>query len=249
MHDVYINALGSFLPGNPISSNDMEKYLGFINGRPSRNRAVVLRQNRIKKRYYALDQTGRQIYSSAEMAANAIRNAVEQSEVILKDISYLATSCTLGDVLVPGLASHVHAHLGIKPIEIASFQSVCASALMAIKSAWLQIASAEHKCAAVSGSEFSSRYFRPGFYEDILGLKEQEIIPLEADFLRFTLSDGGGALIAENKPNEKQISLKIKWIDIKSFAGRFDTCMIAGHAEENFGLNLTVLFRQYNPAH
>tara|TARA_R110002124_G_scaffold149220_1_gene314922 strand:+ start:59921 stop:61048 length:1128 start_codon:yes stop_codon:yes gene_type:complete len=227
-NDVYINSLGAFLPGGAIASDEMEAYLGYIYDKPSRHRALVLRQNRIQTRHYALDKAGKPRYSSAEMAAHAARDAADKSEVSLNDITYLATASTLGDVLVPGLASHTHAELGLPPIEIANFQSVCASALMALKTAYLQVKTDEHQCAAVCGSEFSSRYFRPGFYEGTNQVNEEGKIALDADFLRFTLSDGAGAAILENKPNDRQLSLKINWIDIRSYADRFDTCMVGG---------------------
>jgi 3-oxoacyl-[acyl-carrier-protein] synthase-3 len=162
------------------------------------------------------------------MAVYAIEDAVRKSEISPKDISYLATSTTIADVLLPGLASHVHAGLKLPPLEIASFQSVCASSLMALKTAYTQIRAGEHACAAVSGSEFASRYFRPGFYEHTRAYQNDGAPPIEADFLRFTLSDGAGAAILENKPNARQVSLKIKWIDIRSYADRFETCMMAG---------------------
>lgn len=236
MQDVYINSFGAFLPGSPVSNADMEEYLGFVNNKPSRYRAPALRQNKIKSRHYALSKEGKQLHSSAQMAANAILDAVKISETSVKDITYLATSSTLGDILVPGLASHVHAELETGPIEIANFQSVCASVMMALKSAYLQIRTGEHACAAVTGSEFASRYFRPGFYEAAMKRKGWEELPYEADFLRFTLSDGAGAAILENKPNENSLSLKIHWIDIRSYAHLFDTCMLAGGVRKNNGI-------------
>ncbi|TVQ84220.1 MAG: StlD/DarB family beta-ketosynthase [Micavibrio sp.] len=234
MREVYINSFGAFLPGDPVVNSEMEEYLGLIGGKKSRHRALVLRQNKIKTRHYALDKSGAARYGSAEMAAEAVRAAVEKSENTAEDITYLAASATLGDMLVPGLASHIHAELGLRPIEIANFQSVCASAMMAMKSAWLQIRAEEHDCAAVCGSEFSSRYFRPGFYEKSRAFLENGEIPLEADFLRFTLSDGAGAAILENRPNAGGVSFKILWIDIRSYAGRFQPCMTAGIAEEKY---------------
>ena len=84
----------------------------------------------------------------------------------------------------------------------------CASSLMAMKTAWLQLRADEHKCAAVSGSEFSSRFFRPGFYEHTQSYRQTGEVPLEAAFLRFTLSDGAGAAILETRPNQRQLSLK-----------------------------------------
>ena len=61
-------------------------------------------------------------------------------------------------------------------------------------------------------------------------------VPLDADFLRFTLSDGAGAVILEGKPNTRQLSLKIKWIDLRSYADRFDVCMMAGAVKEDESL-------------
>ncbi len=233
MRNVYINSFGSFLPNDPVNNADMEEYLGFIGGKKSKYKPLVLRQNRIKYRHYALNKDGEQQYSSSEMAALAIKHAVNNSEIILSDISYLGSSSTLGDCLVPGLASHIHAELNIKPIEIANFQSVCGSSIMALKSGYLQIGSEEHDYAAISGCEFASRYFRPGFYEDSNEFLENGEIDINADFLRFTLSDGAGACILESKPNTHSRSLKINWIDIKSYADRFDTCMSAGEGWSN----------------
>jgi 3-oxoacyl-[acyl-carrier-protein] synthase III len=235
MTDVHINGLGVFLPGEPVPNDNMEEYLGYIFGKPSRFRKIVLKQNQIKKRHYALDRQGRSLHSSSGMAAAAIQTAVKNSEISLGDIDYLATSATLGDGLVPGLAAHVHAALGVREIEIANFQSVCASAMMALKSAYVQLKAGEHDCAVVSGSEFASRYFRPGNYECVAAYKGAGEIPFQADFLRFTLSDGAGAAILETKPNARELSLKINWIDIRSYAHRFDTCMVGGAVKRECG--------------
>ena len=228
MNDVYINSFGTFLPGEPIANRDMEEYLGCLKGTPSKHRAFILRQNKIKTRHYALDKHGTPLHSNAEMAAKAIRNAVHDSEISLSQITYLATASTINDVLLPGLASHVHAELGIPPVELASFHGVCASSLMMLKTAWLQVGSGEHACAAISGSEFASRYFRPGFYEHTAPVQAVGRIPLEADFLRFTLSDGAGAAVLERRPNTRQPSLKMRWVDLRSYADRFETCMLGG---------------------
>jgi 3-oxoacyl-[acyl-carrier-protein] synthase-3 len=233
MNEVYVNSLGAFLPGNPIPNTEMEDYLGCVFGKPSKYRAITLKQNQIKQRHYALDKQGCSLHSNSGMAAAAIHAAVKNSEISLQDISYLAASATLGDSLVPGLAAHVHAALGVKEIEIANFQSVCASSLMAFKSTYAQLKAGEHDCAAVSGSEFASRYFRPGNYECVDAYKAAGEIPFQADFLRFTLSDGAGAAILETKPNARQLSLKINWIDIRSYAHRFDTCMVGGAVKQD----------------
>jgi len=100
--------------------------------------------------------------------------------------------------------------------------------VMAIKNAYLQIKCGEHTLAAVSGSEFASRYLKASFYENTIDYKNTGVIPLESDFLRYTLSDGAGAALLENKPNQQGLSLEIKWIDIKSFSHQFETSMVGG---------------------
>jgi 3-oxoacyl-[acyl-carrier-protein] synthase-3 len=233
MLDVYINGFGAFFPGPPVGNDEMESHLGRIGGKPSRYRPLVLRNNKIRSRHYALDAAGVAQHSNAGMAAAAIVAAVESSELALADVTYLATATTLGDVLLPGLASHVHAELKLGPIEIASFQSVCTSSLMALKSAYAQVRIGEHRAAAVSGSEFASRYFRPGFYEHARnGDGTTAEAPFDAEFLRFTLSDGAGAVVLEPAPNARHRSLKISWIDIRSFAHRFAPSMLAGAAQD-----------------
>lgn len=192
----------------------------------------MLQQNRIETRHYALDMHGTPQHSSASMAAHAVRHAIAGSELSLRDLTFLASSCTLGDQLVPGLASAVHAELGIPNLELANLQSVCASALMACKTAMLNVASGEHRAAAVTGSEFASRYFQPMHYEHTDEFLARGRIGFDADFLRFTLSDGAGAAILEPQPNQHGLSLRMRWIHLRSFADRFDPCMTAGYARD-----------------
>ncbi|HZZ88888.1 MAG TPA: 3-oxoacyl-[acyl-carrier-protein] synthase III C-terminal domain-containing protein, partial [Caulobacteraceae bacterium] len=116
-------------------------------------------------------------------------------------------------------------------LEIASFQSVCASSLMAAKYAWMSVKSGEAACAAAVAGEFSSRWFRPSFYEGTALIDAKGRLAMAADFLRFTLSDGAGAVVMEGRPRGEGLSLKVDWIDLTSLAGRFDPCMWAGATE------------------
>ena len=69
----YITSLGTFLPGEPIDNASMEEYLGRINGKASRARARILKQNGIETRYYAIDKQQQTLFSNAEMAASAVQ--------------------------------------------------------------------------------------------------------------------------------------------------------------------------------
>jgi len=230
MESVYITGIGKFLPGPVVPNDEMEAHIGRIHGVPSRVRQAILRRNGIKGRHYAIDAEGRHFGTNAGMAAEAIRAACGNAHRGVGDLQYLATSTTQGDLLVPGFGSTVHAELGTGPMEVASFQSVCASSMMAIRAAYLNLRAGDHHLAAVSGSEFSSRWFQPGFYEAFVPRETAAEPPADLEFLRWTLSDGAGALVLETAPRSGGTNLRIDWIDIRSFAGEYENCMFAGQA-------------------
>jgi 3-oxoacyl-[acyl-carrier-protein] synthase-3 len=165
-------------------------------------------------------------HSNAQMCALAVGSALERAGLAPRDLGMLAAATTQGDLLAPGHAAQVHAELGGGPMEIASFQSVCGSSLMAAKAAWLNVRAGEHDVTAACAGEFSSRWFRPSFYEGTALVDAKGRIRAEADFLRFTLSDGAGGVVIEAKPRPG--ALKINFIDIISLADRYDPCMWAG---------------------
>jgi 3-oxoacyl-[acyl-carrier-protein] synthase III len=228
LRDVFITGTGAFLPGPPVGNDAMEDHIGRIGGRPSAVGRRALRWNGVETRHYALTIDGVPLHSNASMAAEAARAGLDDAGLGLGDLQHLATATTQGDYLVPGHGSAVHADLGGGPVEVASYQSVCASALMAAKGAWLTVRAGEADVAVATGSEFSSRWFRPEFYEGTSLVDAKGRARMEADFLRFTLSDGAGAVVMEPRPSPDALSLKVDWIDMVSLAGRFDPCMWAG---------------------
>ena len=233
LRDVYITGCGASLPGEPVGVGTMEDHIGRIGGRSSAVGRRALRWNGVETRHYAMAPDGTVLHSNASMAAQAVRAALDDAGLSVGDLNHLATATTQGDYLVPGHASAVHAELGalcpgMGPIEIASYQSVCASALMAMKGAWLQVRAGEANVAVTTGSEFSSRWFRPEFYEGTALVDAKGRARMEADFLRFTLSDGAGAVVLEPRPRPDGLSLKVDWIDLTSLAHAFDPCMWAG---------------------
>jgi len=232
LRDVFITGTGAFLPGRPVGNDAMEDHIGRIGGRSSAVGRRTLRWNGVETRHYALTLEGVPLYSNASMAAAAAEAALDDAGLGLGDLRHLATATTQGDYLVPGHGSAVHAELGGGPVEVASYQSVCASALMAAKGAWLNVRAGEAQVAVATGSEFSSRWFRPEFYEGTALVDAKGRARMEADFLRFTLSDGAGAVVMEPTPRPDALSLKVAWIDMVSLAGRFDPCMWAGSTFE-----------------
>jgi len=223
MNDVYITSSGVFLPNKPISNDEIEDYLGLILNKKSVLKNRILKQNGIKNRYFAINKKQKSTHTNAELAANAIKQAIKKSNLKEKDIKLLATGTTQGDLLIPGFASMVHAELNFSKCELASFQSVCASGMMAIKNAYTQIKCNEKQNAVCVGSEFASRLFKASRFDS-----QNKPVPFDTEFLRWMLSDGAGALVLENKKSENAISLKIDWIELESHAHKFPLCMYDG---------------------
>ncbi|MBK6704705.1 MAG: 3-oxoacyl-ACP synthase [Caulobacteraceae bacterium] len=231
LRDGYITGAGAFLPGPNVSNDAMEDHLGRIAGRDSLFGKKALRWNGVEGRHYALAADGAVSHSNAQMSALAVREALSAARLDASDLAMLAAATTQGDLLAPGHAAQVHAEIGVRAMEIASFQSVCGSSLMAAKTAWLNVRAGEHDVAAACAGEFSSRWFRPSFYEGTALVDAKGRLRAEADFLRFTLSDGAGAIVIEPKPRPG--ALKINFIDIVSLADRYDPCMWAGATVED----------------
>src|SRR5262249_11140724 len=197
-------------------------------GRSSSIGQRALRWNGIDTRHYAVTPDGEPLHSNASMSAAAVMAALHEAGRGRESLRFLATATTQGDLLVPGHASAVHGELGGGALELASFQSVCVSSLMAAKAAWNAVRTGDATCAVAVASEFSSRWFRPSFYEGTALVDAKGRLSMEADFLRWTLSDGAGAVLIEPVRAHARPSLRIEWIDLTSLAGRFDPCMWAG---------------------
>lgn len=227
----YITSVGSFLPGEPVTNEQMESRLGQIGPKPSGLRERVLRQNKIERRFYALDENQRTTHTNAEMAARAVRDALRSSTLDLKDVKLLVAATSQGDLPLPGFASMVHGELGMPPCEIATVHGICASSVVALRHAALAVGSGEVPNAVCVASELASRLLKASRFQ-AQGYGADKRLPFETEFLRWMLSDGAGALLLSDSPAPSGLSLEIEHIAIKSHAGQFPPCMFVGNRDE-----------------
>ncbi|MBL1174146.1 beta-ketoacyl-ACP synthase III [Pantanalinema sp. GBBB05] len=233
MSHVFINSIGHFLPGNPISNDQMEDYLGKINDRPSKVKNRILKSNGIQQRYYALDQQQNITYLNRQMAAHAVRAALSQVNLEPSAIDLLCAGTTWGDVLVPSFASMVHGELPeLSPIEISSSHGVCCAGVSALKYAVSQVKLGEKRNAIAVASEQPSRLFRHSNFEAESSIQSGQTLSFDAEFLRWMLSDGAGAFLVQDHPNPTGLSLKVEWIELISHANAYPVCMYAGAGDE-----------------
>lgn len=233
MINAYINSIGKFLPGEPINNAQMEDYLGKVNGHHSKVKNRILKSNGIQQRYYALDLQHNTTYLNSQMAAFAVRDALNQLDLSANTIDLLACSTSWSDLLVPGFASMVHGELPDSlPIEIISTQGVCCAGVTALNYAASQVQLGKKQTAVAVASELASRLFKHTHFEAESKVINGQKLPFDTEFLRWMLSDGAGAFLIQNQPNTKGISLKIEWIELVSHANAYPLCMYAGTKDE-----------------
>ena len=229
---VYITATGKFLPNSPIKNEDMEQYLGLINSKPSRVRRIVLKQNGIKSRYYALDKNQRITHTNAELAFRSIQKLFPD-EKIPEDIDVLACATGNPDQLLPSHASMVHGLMkNNRPMELYSASGVCLTCLQAFKTAYLSVLSGVSSKAICSTSELASPTLLSKNYEEEYEHCSQvgtdPYMAFEKDFLRFMLSDGASSVLLSDKKSRNGISFKVEWVEMTSYANELPTCMFMG---------------------
>lgn len=231
-NSVYITRISSFLPNSPVDNDKIEDVLGYIGGKKSRAKSIVLKSNGIKQRYYILDpKTRKPLYSNASMTAKAVESLIDKT-VPLSSITCLACGTTTPDYLMPNHALITQGELGLTGCEAIATSGICLSGITAMKYACMAISCGEHKRAVCTGSEVVSLMMKAEMFEkeskEALSIEEKPELAFGKDFLRWMLSDGAGAMLLEANPNTSSISLKVNWIDILSYAGEMPTCMVAG---------------------
>lgn len=233
LNDVYINRTSHFFPNDPVSNDEMEAYLGYIDNKPSKSKRIVLRNNGIVNRYYAMRKDGEVTHTNAQMAAIAVRALFDDQPADLKSVDLLACGTSTPDQLMPSHAVMVHGWLPeSRPMEVVSPSGVCCAGMHALKYAYMAIRTGNASTAVATGSERLSPSLRSEKFEDevrkLTDLDQNPYISFEKDFLRWMLSDGASAFLMGNSKAEGGPSLRIEWLEGVSYAQEMDVCMYMG---------------------
>ena len=231
--DVFINDVSAFLPNKPVANEAIEDVLGKVRGVASKAKRLVLKSNQITQRYYALDPlTGRLTHTNAQLTAEAVRRLRPYEGYAPADIQCLVCGTTSPDLMFPGHALMVQGELGIPACEAITTSGICLSGVTAFKYACMSVAAGLASNAVATGSELASSFMRTQFltpfYDGVPDLETRPVRALDADFLRWMLSDGAGAVFFTNAKRKDGLSLKVAWVDVISYAGILDTCMYGG---------------------
>ena len=230
---VYITNTSKFLPNQPVPNDQMEEYLGYINGKPSKSKSIVLRNNGITNRYYALTKGGKPTHTNAQMTAEAVRELFKADPEKLTEVGLLSCGTSSPDQMMPSHGVMTHGWLPeMGPVEVVSPSGVCCAGMHSLKFAYLAIKAGEVKLAIATGSErFSGLLVSDVFEEEahkLIELNANPFISFQKEFLRWMLSDGASAFKMSDEPNKEGLSLRIDWIEGVSYANEMETCMYMG---------------------
>lgn len=237
--NAFITSTSALLPGTPVSNDQLDDYLGKVHKVSAKTRRIILANNGIQTRYYALDpKTGKATYSNAQLTAEAVRRL----DIDTARIESLCCGTSTPDQLLPGHGSMVHGELQSGPCEVVSTSGVCLTCLTALKYGAMSVALGMTANAVTTGSDIASSFLREDFFQKINGKKGRQekenahgTFSFEAEFLRWMLSDGAGAVLIEKEPAKSGLSLQIDWIENTSHAHHLDACMYAGAVKQEDG--------------
>jgi len=227
---VYLQSAGYFMPGAPVTNEQMDAYIAPLNRMSSRIQRRILAENGIKERYYAIDTEGATVFSNAQLAAHAIRDCLQRGGSELGQVSLLASGSSGGDTLMPGFANMIQGELAAPPMETISVHGICAAGVSAIQAAAQGIELGAHRTALAVASEMPSRLFKRSRFA-ARGYETD----FDSHFLRWMLSDGAGALLLSDgaaMPGAPGLQLKLKWVHQRAFSGDYPVCMQLGLTED-----------------
>ncbi|MDR2881358.1 MAG: ketoacyl-ACP synthase III [Azoarcus sp.] len=177
-----IAGTGSYLPGEPITNDDLVK-----RGVDTSDEWITARTG-IRARHFAAPDTG-----SSELALVAARRAIEAAGCTVDDIDLVIVATSTPDFIFPSTATLVQAGLGIEN-NCAAFdvQAVCCGFVYALATAEKFIRSGSHRRALVIGAEVFSR---------LLDWTDRSTCVL--------FGDGAGAVVLEasDKPGVRAVAL------------------------------------------
>lgn len=250
MQDVYIIKTAAYLPNNPVGNDEIEDYMGLIDGKKSRAKNIVLRNNGIKQRYYALQKDGIATHSNAQLTAQSVKALFSDRPEMIKDMDLLCCGTSSPDQIMPAHGVMVHGDLPeSNSIEVVTPSGNCCAGMYALKYAYMAIKTGDSKLAVATGSERTSRLLHANMYageiESLKDIEEDPYIAFEKDFLRWMLSDGSGAFLLSDKKNETGISLEVEWMEGVSYANEVEACMYM--ASEKLESGELKSFKDYTP--
>lgn len=215
---VRIAGTGSYLPGKPITIDQVDQFLGPLTEAPvkiqkwlERMKVLMKELLEVEQYYFAIDPETRAFTEdNITMSVKAAKKALEQANLKSTDIDLIVYGSAHQDQM-PTAAVRIQEALGIEQCGELSIHSNCTSAYKALLTANDMLRLGRYKKALVISSSMSSSELRAEYYN-------QPLIKKEEAFLRYFLSDGAGAVVLE-AITEAKTGLYLQCVSMESVGG------------------------------
>ncbi|MCD4835180.1 MAG: 3-oxoacyl-ACP synthase III family protein [Bacteroidales bacterium] len=222
---VKLTGTGSYLPGNPITIDEVDNYLGELTEAPKKIQKWLHRMKNLMKEmlevdyyHFAIDPETREFTDdNITMSVKAARQAIEKAGIKAEDIDLIVYGSAHQDQM-PTASVWIQEALGIEQCGEMSIHANCTSAYKALLIAGDFIKSGRYRNALVLSSSMSSSELRAEYYN-------QPIVKKEELFLRYFLSDGAGALVLQ-AADEKKDGLFVEHTYMESVGGKKPSAML-----------------------
>lgn len=190
MTEASIVATGAFLPGDPITNEELERFAG---GVPE----DVLEGLQVKTRHWLADpDTGKQSQSNSGMAYEATAQALERAGVEPDEVDLLVVSTASPEYHLPPTSTFVQERLGLRSCASIDIRSGCAGAVEALDFARLTIERGLYKTAVVVGCEAISPLIVPLFKQGPEKVRMRDKLGV------YSFGDGAGAMVMKASERE-----------------------------------------------
>jgi 3-oxoacyl-[acyl-carrier-protein] synthase III len=191
LRQVRVLSTGAYLPGDPISNEDVERLVGPL---PS----DILDGLQVKTRHWIIDPvTGEHRDSNSGLAHRATMQALERAGVEPGEVDLIVTSTASPEYLLPPMATFLQERLGRRSCSAIEVRSGCAGFVEAMDVARLYLERGIKRTAVVVGSEVISPLLVPVFR----GV-EPNRIRMRDRMNPYNFGDGAGALVLQATDGE-----------------------------------------------
>ena len=197
LYKVKVLGSGSFLPGNKVTIEEVDHYLGSLDQAPVKIQKWLKRMKTLMKEmlevdfyHFAIDPETRDFTEdNITMSVKAAKKAIQSAGIKAEDIDLIAYGSAHQDQM-PTASVRIQEALGLETCSEISIHANCTSAYKAFLTAFDMIRLGRYKTALVVSSNISSSELRAEYYN-------QPMITKEEVFLRYFLSDGAGAVVLQ----------------------------------------------------
>jgi 3-oxoacyl-[acyl-carrier-protein] synthase-3 len=182
-HGARIAATGAYLPGEPLSNEDIEAMVGPL---PD----GMLEGMHMRNRHWIVDpSTGEHTDSTSGMAARALEQALARAGTEPQELELLIVASASPDYLLPPTAALVQEQLGIQRCSVLDLRSGGAGVVQGLDIARMYIEHGRCRHAAVIGADAISPLQAQLLASPRLKIRDR--------LLAYMFGDGAGAILLE----------------------------------------------------